>query len=725
MKRSAAALALGAAIGNVAFAGDSTATSGPVAALATPQVIRFSYTLGIKNFGGAPLALSRGPKFLRLLATTDGSHVRIFQLEASPDREPSEYGSLQVPNWTSQVEFSPDGTSFADVGGGATLWSTQDWRRPRWRLPASESFSTLAYAPDGRTLYLAGSSAFIEALDATGGKLLWKQAALATATSRIAISPDGKIAAVGSYGGGLRLVSTADGTTLAAFGDAKSYRGKTTAAQRAGWLAHPGAVESLAFASDGARLASAGGDGTIKLWNVSKRTVIWTDICGGTTVTLAFERGGRTLDAGCGWTIRRLALLDGKIVGILRGHGGDIRAIAREADGRQLWSAAEDGTLKRWDLARRDALATYGAIDAAALSADGKTLAFARGDDAIVLRDMDEGRTLATLRGHVLPPTLGSYSYSRETVAISRDGTLVAAGGYVTEGFIDHTGVAKAVTRLWRRSSVRPLHVWNGVAPDAIAFSPNGAKLVVRSPAMSDTPDTTWSADLGSGAINAWVAQWKLYVSKTSYWPCSPDGFYDAGVRFAPTGTALVVASGDCKKLPTGDGAPLRLWPLGSRLPGAPFAGTTIGANGALALSADGATALTLDAKHVAVWDVRNRTLIASGPGLPTTTYSPRLETLAVAGRYAIALMLADPSRKGNWNQYFLYVWLLPRQTKGLIEACDLCPRRIATTASRTASERSRLLVRADGTRAYVTTPAGLDVWILEPSTAGLRSAGR
>lgn len=609
---------------------------------------------------------------------------------------------MQRPQWYSQLTFSPDGTSLAGAGGGATVWSTQDLRHPRWTLPASESLGAPAYSPDGHTLYLASSSTFIEALNAADGTVRWKRAALGTATSRIAISPDGKIAAVGSYGGGLRLVSTVDGTTIAGLADAGNYRGKTTAAQRAGWLAHPGAIESLAFAFDGKRLASAGGDGTIKLWDVSKRAVIWTGVCGTTTVALAFERDGRVLDAGCGWTIRQLAVLDGKIEAILRGHGGDVGAIATEADGHKLWSAAEDGTLKRWDLGKREAIATYGAVDAAALSADGKTLAFARGDDAIVLRDMVEGRTLTTLRGHVLPPTLGSYSYSRETVAISRDGTLIAAGGYVTEGFIDHTGVAKALTRLWRRTSAKPLRVWNDVAPDAMAFSPNDAQLVVRSPAMSDTPDTVWSTNLGSRAIQTWVAQWKLYTSKSSFWPCSPDGFNDAGITFAPIGPALVVASGDCKKLQTGDGAPLRLWPLGSRIPGHFFAGTTVDPNGALALSADGTTAVTLDAKHFAVWDVRHRRLLASGPGLPPAGYSPRLERLAIAGRFAIALMLADPSRKGNWNRYSLDVRLL-RGAK-----------RVATTEYRRASERSRLLVRADGTRVYVTTPAGIDVWVLE-----------
>jgi WD40 repeat protein len=272
-------------------------------AAATDDAIRFSSTLAIGSIGGLPFALAAGRG---LLATSDDGRIRIFQVRSLGDVALRELAGVARPDWYYQLAFSPDGTTLAGAGEGATLWSTQDWR-VRWSLPKTESVNALAYARDGATLYLASASAFIEALGVADGVVRWKVPALETRTSRIAISPDGTIAAVGSYGGGLRLVSTVDGSTLDKLADVDGHGGKTTAAQRAGWLAHPGAIEALAFSSDGARLASAGGDGTIKLWDVSNRSVIWTNVCGDATATVAFEKGERVLDAGCGQTIRRLA----------------------------------------------------------------------------------------------------------------------------------------------------------------------------------------------------------------------------------------------------------------------------------------------------------------------------------------------------------------------------------------------------------------------------------
>jgi WD40 repeat protein len=345
-----------------------------------------------------------------------------------------------------------------------------------------------------------------------------------------------------------------------------------------------------------------------------------------------------------------------------------------------------------------------GPITDAALSDDGKTLALSRGGGAIALYDLSTKRAIAILQGNKLPQSTGDHSGAFESLAISRDGAYIAAGGYNTAGFSDHAGVVDSVTRLWRRSSPQPLHVWKGLAPDAMAFSADNRRLVARSPGMSDTPDIVWTADLGSGAVKRWVAQWKPPLDNFSFY-CSPDGFATALPTFVFGPPALLVASGDCKKSIDGLLRPLRLWPIGARLPDAPFSGPLIDvvSYDNIALTPDRKSVVTGDAEHLAVWDVAQRKLRVAGAGVPYDI-TPRVDALAANNRYAVAIYLDDPSEQGAWDRYFLSVWALADA------------RHIAKTAVRTSSENSRLLLSPDGTRAYVTTPAGIDVWQMQAS---------
>jgi len=202
------------------------------------------------------------------------------------------------------LALAPDGKTLAAGGNEKTLilYDTTTWKEVRRLAPQEEVIFGLAYSPDGKTLALAtghtpqGGAGSVKLLDATSleertvlplqydvwavafspdGKLLattsqtppdpvqlWD---LSTATAlralkpvwsarRIAFAPDGATLAVGQIDGTISLFEPATGRLLAA------SRG------------HDRPIFGLGISPDGKLLATASGDGMVKLWDLPATT---------------------------------------------------------------------------------------------------------------------------------------------------------------------------------------------------------------------------------------------------------------------------------------------------------------------------------------------------------------------------------------------------------------------------------------------------------------------
>ncbi len=353
----------------------------------------------------------------------------------------------------------------------------------------------MAFSSDANTVYAGGTSSRVEARDARTGKLAWS-VPHGSRTISISASADGALVAVGNDGGGLRLYDAPTGAARGTLAE----REPGTAASMAGILAYPGRVVSLAFS--GQTLISAGGDGTIKAWNIASGKPFGRVSCPrGAGPLLALPDG--TLFEGCGATIRRVGP-GGTIKAELLGHDGAITALSGVKDGATLWSASDDGTIKRWRSPFRHADATYGSPVAGAFARDGRRVAIARGDTEVSVFDTIANKTVI-LSGFDAPLVGDSFSRVVRSLVFDSSGERLAADAYTTEGFVDHSGVADARLFYYAlNKGASPRREWNGVAADHIAFSPDGARLLVRSAALSDTPDTVWHVALDGGTLQTW-----------------------------------------------------------------------------------------------------------------------------------------------------------------------------------------------------------------------------
>ena len=241
---------------------------------------------------------------------------------------------------------------------------------------------------------------------------------------------------------------------------------------------HEGLVGVAVYSPDGSRIATAGEDGLIKIWDAESGEVVLT-LSGheGPVYEVIYSpSGGMIATAGEDGTARLWEATTGEVM-IWNLHSG-VRELALKAsdqlifflafspDGKRLAGAGEDGSAYVWDALNGKLLlqlsAHQGPVAVVAYSPDGARLVSGGIDHIAILWDANSGEQLLAFRGHT------------DTVwgaAFSPDGKHVATASR------DGTG------RVWETASGKELLKLSGHSSTVVAifYSPDGEQLATTS----------------------------------------------------------------------------------------------------------------------------------------------------------------------------------------------------------------------------------------------------
>lgn len=433
------------------------------------------------------------------------------------------------------IAVTPDGSQILSGSNDKTvkLWDFETGRLLSSFVGHTELVSAVAVTPDGHRVISGSWDNTIKVWDLQSGQLILSLVGHTDRVTSIAIVPDNRTLVSGSEDKTLKIWDLGTGRLL------RSIEG------------HKGGINSLAITPDSRMIVSGGEQREIMVWDLKSGALIRSFDCHGTNITaLAISPIGDYLITTTENNLKVWNLKTGRFLYALLGHGDFLNSIKVTSDNLHVVAGGTKGYVYIWDFQNRNCESLYKHTDMVttiATSPDGKLIFSASEDRSIKVWEIESEQIVRALEG--------ASSQSKPTIHPDPEGRQMVQGveeTSLTKG-IDNKQLIRSIEGHSRGVStvaITPDNCWViSAAGDRLLqwdilngnLERNLTRYADRVVSLVLTPD---GREIISGGWDRTARRWDLQQKRQKDFPTKHTDWITA-IAISPNGRKLISGSMD------------------------------------------------------------------------------------------------------------------------------------------------------------------------------------